>query len=242
MPMFRRFVPTWLRPWIYVVQAICFQLGGCVYLGALNEMIGGRAIMREDVTMCLYSNLAGMAIYFPVLFRMKFRFTNRSLLITSAVVLALCNWLFTQVTFLPLMWVLCFVAGMAKIQGTFENMSNIQLWMTPTRDMGVFFPCLHIVLLTSIELQAWYSAFFAHDFHWYMSHWFVIGLMMLVVAVQLFLTRPWCPMPERVPLQGNQGKPGIFGPRESLLRLQHRLGQRVRLLRRILQTLCPDES
>ena len=201
MPMFRNFVPEGLRPWIYVLQAFCFQLGGCVYLGALNEMIGGRAIMREDVTMCLYSNLAGMAIWFPVLFRMKFRFTNRSLLIISALVLALCNWLFTKVTFLPLMWVLCFVAGIAKIQGTFENMSNIQLWMTPTRDMGVFFSCLHIVLLTSIEAQAWYSAFFAHDFHWHFSHWFVIGLMMLVVALQFFLTRPWCPMPERVPLQ-----------------------------------------
>lgn len=202
MPMFRSFVPERLRPWIYILQAFCFQLSGCVYLGALNEMIGGRAIMREDVTMCLYSNLAGMAIYFPVLFRMKFRFTNRSLLITSALVLAACNWLFTQTTFLPLMWALCFVAGMAKIQGTFENMSNIQLWMTPTRDMGVFFPCLHIILLTSIELQAWYSAFFGHNLHWYASHWLVIGLMMLVVCIQLFLTRPWCPMPERVPLKG----------------------------------------
>lgn len=202
MPMFRAFVPEWVRPWIYIVQAFCFQLAGCVYLGALNEMIGGRAIMREDVTMCLYSNLAGMAIWFPVLFRMKFRFTNRLLLIMSAVILALCNWLFMRTTFLPLMWALCFVAGIAKIQGTFENMSNIQLWLTPTRNMGVFFPCLHIILLTSIELQAWYSAFFAHQMHWHVSHWFVIGLMLLVVAIQLLLTRPWCPMPQRVPLRG----------------------------------------
>ncbi|MCR5821072.1 MAG: hypothetical protein K6F94_09050 [Bacteroidaceae bacterium] len=202
MPMFRDFVPNWQRPWIYVMQAFCFQLGGAVYIGALNEMIGGRAIMREDVTMCLYSNLAGMAIWFPVLFRMKFRFSNRSLLIAAAVVLALCNWLFIQTTFMPLMWLLSFVAGIAKIQGTFENMSNIQLWLTPTRNMGVFFPCLHIILLTSIELQAWYSAFFAHEMHWYISYWLVIGLMLLVIAIQLFLTRPWCPMQPRVPLTG----------------------------------------
>ena len=62
MPMFRQFVPTWARPWIYIMQAFCFQLGGCVYLGALNEMIGKRSMMREDVMMCLYSNLAGMAM------------------------------------------------------------------------------------------------------------------------------------------------------------------------------------
>lgn len=202
MPMFRPFVPDGLRPWIYVLQAYCFQLAGCVYLGALNEMIGERSIMREDVTMCLYSNLAGMAIYFPVLFRMKFHFANRSLLIVSALVLALCNWLFTEVTFLPLLWAICFVAGMAKIQGTFECMSNIQLWLTPTRDMGVFFPALHVILLTSIELQGWYSALFGTTMHWHASHWFVIGLMMLVVAVQFFLTRPWYPMPQRMPLKG----------------------------------------
>ncbi|MGM9866878.1 MAG: hypothetical protein ACI303_03310 [Lepagella sp.] len=202
MPMFRDFVPKGFRPWIYVIQAFCFQLAGCVYLGALNEMIGGRAIMREDVTMCLYSNLAGMAIWFPVLFRMKFHFSNRFLLITSALVIAICNLLITKVTFLPLMWVICFVAGIAKIQGTFENMSNIQLWMTPTRDMGVFFPGLHIILLTSIELQGWYSAFFAHGYNWYCSHWLVIGLMMLVVTFQFFLTRPWCPMPQRISIKG----------------------------------------
>lgn len=202
MPMFRRFVPQRLRPWIYVLMAFCFQLGGNVYLGALNEMIGGRAIMREDVTMCLYSNLAGMAVYFPVLFRMKFRFSNRSLLIASAFVVALCNWLFVHLTFLPLLWVVCFVAGMAKIQGTFECMSNIQLWLTPTRNMGVFFPFLHIILLTSIVTQGWYSAFFAHDYHWFASHWFVMGLMMLVVVVQFGLTRPWCPIPQRMPLRG----------------------------------------
>ena len=34
MPMFRECVPEKLRPWIYIVQAFCFQLGGCVYLGA----------------------------------------------------------------------------------------------------------------------------------------------------------------------------------------------------------------
>lgn len=44
------------------MQAFCFQLGGCVYLGALNEMIGERSMMREDVMMCLYSNLAVMAM------------------------------------------------------------------------------------------------------------------------------------------------------------------------------------
>lgn len=91
MPMFRTFIPRALRPWIYVLIAISFQITGGVYLGSLNEMIGSRSLMREDLLMCLYANLAGMAIYFPLLFRMKFRFTNKTLLLTSALAIIGCN-------------------------------------------------------------------------------------------------------------------------------------------------------
>lgn len=69
MPMFREIVPRKIQPWIYVFFAFTFQLSGGLYLGALNQMIGGMVLMREDILMCLYCNLAGMAIYFPLLFR-----------------------------------------------------------------------------------------------------------------------------------------------------------------------------
>lgn len=51
------------------------------------------------------------------------------------------------------------IEGIAKIQGTFECMSNIQLWMTPKRDMTVFFPLLHIVILTGMNTQDYASAY-----------------------------------------------------------------------------------
>ena len=134
MPMFRSFVPRKIQPWIYLFIAVTFQLSGGVYLGALNQMIGGMALMREDILMCMYANLAGMAIYFPLLFRMKFRFTNKTLLTSAALGVLVCNLIAPHITFLPLLWLICFIEGMCKIQGTFECMSNIQLWMTPKRD------------------------------------------------------------------------------------------------------------
>ena len=84
MPMFHGFVPRKMQPWIYLFFAFTFQLSGGLYLGALNQMVGGMSLIREDLQMCLYSNLAGMAIYFPLLFRMKFRFTNKTLLTAAA--------------------------------------------------------------------------------------------------------------------------------------------------------------
>lgn len=183
MPVFRNFVPRKLQPWIYIFFAVTFQLSGGLYLGALNQMIGGMSLMREDILMCLYANLAGMAIYFPLLFRMKFRFTNKTLLTTAATGVLLCNLAAPHITFLPLLWAVCFVEGMCKIQGTFECMSNIQLWMTPTRDFTVFFPFLHIIILGSMQLSDLLMTYLMYHYHWTYMHLFIAGLMLVVLLI-----------------------------------------------------------
>ncbi len=202
MPMYREFVPEWVRPWIYVVLAFCFQFSNGIYLGGMGHIMGEQCVMREDLLMCQYSTLAGMAMYFTLLFRMKFRFANRSLLMTSAAVILVCNLLTMLELPLPLRWLFCFMAGAAKIQGTFECMSNIQLWMTPRRDFAVFFPLLHIILLTAIIGSAWLASTFAYYMHWTMMHYFTCGTMLFVMLVQFTLTRPFHAMPQIVPLKG----------------------------------------
>ena len=124
IPSFKGFVPAVIQPWIYVFIAACFQLSGGRYLGALGHMVGEEQLMREDLLMALYCNLTGMATYFPLLFRMKFRFTNKSLLMAAALGVLLTNLLIPYVTFRPLLWALCFIEGICKLQGTFECISN----------------------------------------------------------------------------------------------------------------------
>ena len=189
MPMFRAFVPRRLQPWIYVCIAVTFQLSGGLYLGTLSQMMGETALMREDLLMCLYANLAGMAIYFPLLFRMKFRFTNKTLLCAAATGVLACNLLAPRIHSLPLLWTVCFVSGICKIQGTFECMSNIQLWMTPKRDFTVFFPFLHIIILGSMQVSDWLSIRLMYHYHWTYMHLFIAGLMMLNLLVLTLCTR-----------------------------------------------------
>ena len=202
MPMMKGWVPCRIQPWLYVLTAFCFQFGGGFYLGALDGIRGTTGFMIEDVLFLLYATLAGMAVYFPMLFRMKFRFTNMQLLCGSAIVLAACNVLTMHCRSMPVLLVVCFIAGMAKIQGTFECMSNIQLWITPRRDFAVFFPALHIILLTAIEAGGWLAAWFGHHFTWHMMHVFTIGTMLFVLLTQLAFCRPFCPMPRRLSLKG----------------------------------------
>ncbi|MBQ7941516.1 MAG: hypothetical protein IJ328_03790 [Muribaculaceae bacterium] len=201
MPMYHRFVPHKIRPWIYLIFAICFQFSGGMYMGALNEIIGGKSLMREDVLMCLYSNLAGMAIYFPLLFRMKFRFTNKTLLLASALTIAACNIVIPHIDTLPILWTVCFISGCAKIQGTFECISNIQLWITPKRDFAIFFPVLHTVILCSIQASDLITTWLVHHYHWHAMHWLVTGLMFMVMLAVTLLTKH-CRIVPKMPLYG----------------------------------------
>lgn len=201
MPMFRSFVPEFIRPWIYVFFATVFQLTGGVYLGSLNEMIGGLSQMREDILMCMYANLGGMAILFPILFRMKFRFTNKSLLTGSAIGIVLANLAVLYVRNLPLLWIICFFAGVCKMQGTFECMSNIQTWITPRRQFTVFFPVLHIIILVNIQLSDLLTSYICYYYHWKFVHYCIIGLLLVVLLLLVCLTKHTRVMP-KFPLYG----------------------------------------
>jgi len=192
MPMYRDFVPKSIRPWIYVIFSFVFQLTGSLYAGSLPHILGSTGLMREDVMMVVLCNVVGVNMPFPLLFRFKFRFTNRQLLLTSAWVIAACN-LFCMLTeSLPVLCALSFVAGFFKLCGTFECASNIQLWMTPKRDFSIFFPLLYIIVVGDICLQPWVTAMLTYHFQsWHAMHWFMVGCLLVVMLLVFALTKNW---------------------------------------------------
>lgn len=201
MPMYRSFVPEAIRPWIYLLMAISFQLSGCIYPAAVEEIMGEYSIMREDVLMCNFVTLAGMAITFPILFRTKFRFTNKTLLTMSALGIIVCNIASMYVTSLPLLWIICFIDGYFKLQGTFECISNIQLWFTPTRDFTAFFPILNVIIISCISLSSWITCMLTYYYHWTYMNLFSIGIMLIVLLIVSILTKHFRIM-KKMPLYG----------------------------------------
>ena len=164
MPMYRDKVPEKIRPWIYIVFLVFFQLTGCIYLGAASHVVGSTGTMTEDVMFIGLCNVIGVNMPFPLLFRFKFRFTNRQLLINAALVIAICNFLAMHTTSVPVLAALSFLAGFFKLCGTFECASNIQLWMAPGRDFQIFFPLLYIVVVGDIYLQGWMTGVLTYFF------------------------------------------------------------------------------
>ena len=130
MPMFRDWVPKRIQPWIYIAQVICIQFSCGVYLGAMEAVRGTTALQLEDLLMLLYAGLAGMAVWFPMLFRTKFRFTNQQLLITSAVVIAVCNLITMRTTNMAILLPVCFLRLISWN-------SNSLVFLLPIRDYAL---------------------------------------------------------------------------------------------------------
>ncbi len=187
MPMMNDWVPRKLQPWIYVLFAFAFQLSGGMYAGALTNVMGDTCFMREDVLMIVLCGVVGVNMPFPFLFRFKFRFTNRQLLLNAAIVIAVCNVLCTMTENMIALCTLSYVAGFFKLCGTFECMSNIQLWMTPKRDFTIFFSLLYCIVLGDMSVSSWLTIHLTYAFQsWHVMHWFMAGLM-AVVALTVYV-------------------------------------------------------
>lgn len=120
VPSFNGYVPRRLQPWIYLLFAFVFLMSGGIYGGAMSQVMGEYSLMREDVLMIVMFNVVGVAMPFPFLFRLKFRFTNRRLLLNAALMVAACNFLIMFTDSVPVMCVLAYIAGFFKLCGCFE--------------------------------------------------------------------------------------------------------------------------
>lgn len=201
IPDVPNFVPRRLKPWLFVVFVLVVQFSGGVYLAAASNMVGDQALMTQDILMAGYASLAGMALNFAVMFRIKFRFSTRTQLLAVAAVLIAANVVCALTDNVALLVGVCFVAGWFRMQGTFACNSTIQLWLTPYRDMSIFFCYVYIVVDGVIQLSGIATVYFAEFYTWQYMNWCIVGSLALMMLAVMVLVRPVrCPM--YIPLLG----------------------------------------
>lgn len=184
------YVPRKLKPWIFVFFVLIIQFSGGIYLAAASDMVGTTALMQEDILMAGYASLIGMSINFAVMFRFKFRFTNRSQLLAAGAVLIAANMICAVSDSVPVLVITCFIAGWFRMQATLACNSTIQLWITPKRDMSVFFCYVYLVVDSVIQLSGIATVYTAFHSHWVYMQWIMIALLVVMMAMVLILLKP----------------------------------------------------
>lgn len=184
------FIPQRLKPYLFILFVLIIQFSGGVYLAAASDMVGTTALMQEDILMAGYASLIGLAINFAVMFRIKFRFSTRTQLLASAIILIAANVICANTTSVPVLVTTCFIAGWFRMQATLACNSTIQLWLTPVRDMAIFFCYVYIIVDSVIQLSGIatiYTAFFSQ---WEYMHWIMTGMLALLMIMVMVLVKP----------------------------------------------------
>lgn len=195
------FVPRRLKPYLFIFFVLIVQFSGGVYLAAATDMVGSTALMQEDILMAGYASLIGMSINFAVMFRIKFRFSTRTQLLAAGIVLLAANFICANTASVPVLVITCFIAGWFRMQATLACNSTIQLWLTPVRDMAIFFCYVYIIVDSVIQLSGIaciYTAFFSS---WEYMQWIMMGLLALMLLMVMLLVRP-VRSPMFIPLLG----------------------------------------
>jgi hypothetical protein len=216
IPAFKEKIPMKVRVCTLFLFILVFQLSGGLYMASAHELVGGKALMHEDILMAIEASFLGMCVVFPILFRLKFRFVSRNIFTAVACGLIVCNLICMQVNSLPVLVVVCFIAGVLKMWGTFECFSSVQLSITPTRNLSVFFPVLYGMIFGCIELSGLSTVYISYFSDWRFVHYFIIGILLLVILLSRLLMRPFY-LDKPLPLHGIDWLGGLLWSVVSLL-------------------------
>lgn len=183
IPAINSYIPEKLKPWLIIFFVIIFQFSGGIYFATLNQMVGGTSLLQEDITMAGYASLVGTALMFAIMLRLKMRFTSKYIFLFCSFALIVANLIcmYTQNVFVLV--ATCFLAGIIRMWATFECNSTIQLWLTPTRDLSVFFCYIQLLVQGSIVLSGSTHLYVAFFSQWQFIHWFIIGALLLVMLL-----------------------------------------------------------
>lgn len=196
-----RFIPEALKPWLLIVFIIVFNCTGGVYLAAVSDMVGSTQLLQEDIMMAGYASLVGMALYFAIMFRTKWAVRPKTALGSCIVVLIAANLICMHTGSVPVLVGVSLVAGFFRMWAIYECNSTIQLWITPKRDMAIWFCYIYLMVNSTIQLTGIAALSFSVWASWHYMYWFIIGTLLIMYLIVLVCYRGISIMP-RLPLLG----------------------------------------
>ena len=196
-----RFIPEPLKPWLLILFIIVFNCTGGVYLAAVSDMVGSTQLLQEDIMMAGYASLVGMALFFAIMFRLKWAVRPKTALGSCISVLIAANLICMHTASVPVLVGVSLVAGFFRMWAIYECNSTIQLWITPKRDMSIWFCYIYLMVNATIQLTGIAALSFSVWASWHYMYWFIIGALLVMYLIVIVCYKGISIMP-RLPLYG----------------------------------------
>lgn len=196
-----RFIPERVKPWMLILFIIVLNCTGGVYLAAVSDMVGSTQLLQEDIMMAGYASLVGMALFFAIMFRLKWAVRPKTALGSCILVLIAANLICMHTGSVPVLVGVCLISGFFRMWAIYECNSTIQLWITPKRDMSIWFCYIYLMVNGTIQLTGIASLSFSVWASWHYMYWFIIGALLLIYLITIICYKGIRIMP-RLPLFG----------------------------------------
>jgi MFS transporter, DHA2 family, multidrug resistance protein len=190
-----------LKGWILIVFFLVFQFSGGVYMAAGAEMSGALSLLKEDIMMAGYASLVGLCLTFTIMYRLKARFTIKTSLITSAVVLILCNIASLCTINVPLLVGISFIAGIFRMWGTFACNTTLAHWIFPEWNMSRFQSYIQTTVMSFMLLSGLTTTYMCYYIKWEYMHLLMVGVLAVLIILTAILFRHHRPG-KKFPLYG----------------------------------------
>ena len=196
-----RFIPEKMKPWLLILFILVFNCTGGVYLAAVSDMVGSTQLLQEDIMMADYASLVGMALFFAIMFRLKWAIRPKTTLGSCILVLLAANLICMHTGSVPVLVGVSLVAGFFRMWAIYECNSTIQLWITPKRDMSIWFCYIYLIVNSTIQLTGIAALSFSVWASWHYMYWFIIGALLVIYLIVTICYKGISIMP-RLPLLG----------------------------------------
>lgn len=201
LPMFRDRVPEWLRFPLLLVMPFVYQCSNPLYMNIAAEVVSDTGLRQSDVLMCGFCCILGITVTFPILFRLKFRFTTRQILLISSLSIIVLSLVAEHVHWLPLLVVVCFLFGIFKVWGTFECMSSMMQVISPNMHLAPFLMVVFLAVFGGVELGGLASTWISHYYTWHYVTYALVAVHLCVILFAWLLLKDFRFQP-KAPLKG----------------------------------------
>ena len=199
--MFRERVPERLRLPLLLVLPFVYQCSNPLYMNIASSVVSDTGLRVADVIMCGFCSILGITVTFPVLFRLKFRFTTRQIVIIASSSIIVLSLLAAKVRFLPLLVLICFLFGCFKVWGTFECMSSMMTVISPNMHLAPFLTVVFMAVFSGVELGLLSSTVIDYFYNWRYVTYALVAVHLAVILFAVLLLRDFRFQP-LMPLRG----------------------------------------
>jgi DHA2 family multidrug resistance protein len=188
LDLFHKWVPLYLRLPVLFLMFFVILVANGIFLGNANEISNTLGVYSEPFTEAYNALYIGMGLGLIFHYRLKLRFTNKTLLLFGLTMQLLMNIVCATTSNTVVFVAACLIIGFVKISGLIEV---YVIWMyiwSKKLDTSRLYPFVYFTALSGIYFMFWLTTWLAFNYNWRFSYiWVLILLLVCLLAAVLLV-------------------------------------------------------